>query len=815
MVVVPANLRKSIESIKEIVGNHSDTDIYNALKECNMDLDDAAQKLLHQVPSVLGFLNIHALFCSDEDTNLDDFSMPDTFHEVRKRRDKKKENSDDNTQSETSAHNDYISRGPQFHSAPNNRRGGYARRGVSREFRVVRDNRFTQNPAGEKESSTQVTSSSASQRVSNVSERSSVASNNQRHSAGRYVQNPNGGSVLRPKVAQDFNFKTRKEHREEKTLAGTGPGPQVSVTKQIESQSQSGSSASSNVVGVYASASDPVHVPSPDSRSPAVGAIRREIGVVGGRRHSSDSGPKQSHQQRVSNINSDLGASSATQSSKHINTVPRNDQSHGAAVEPVVVNSGSRFSNHFNKFHQQPAVQKGAVPSKEWKPKTNQKPSVSSPGVIGSPVKSASHQTNTSKHVERETDELQDKLTHLNIHDTQKVIIAQNIRVPEFDRCRLTFGSIGMESDSNENASSALQVAVVEKGDGLEAVEASPSNNHINAFDDQVQNSVSSSPSGQSSEDSVLDKNDSVGVPNNENYADMSLVHDNSSFTTAQPEQPRESIELPNFSAYGPPQPVYDMPYYMPSVDDAVRRTELPNQEQTPMAQMYPQVHLSHFANVMPYRQFLPPMYVPPMVPGYSGNPGYPHLSNGSSYVLMPGGGSHVSANGLKYGIQQCKTFPAGSPTGFGGLVSPNGYAMNAPGVVGGPTGLDDSSRLKYKDNNLYVPNPQAETSEVWIQNHREHLGMQSTPYFNMQGQAAHPAYMQSLGAHPSFNTVAPQSSQMQFPGMYAQQPAGIPNSHHMGPGNIGVGVAPPSQVPQVGAYQQPQMNHLNWTTNF
>ncbi|XP_074302169.1 uncharacterized protein LOC141633638 isoform X1 [Silene latifolia] len=801
MVTVSASLRKTIGSIKEIVGNHSDTDIYNALKECNMNLDDAVQKLLHQ----------------------------DTFHEVRKRRDKKKENLDDSAQFETRRHNDYISRGPKFFSAVNSRRGGHARRGTSREFRVVRDNRFNQSVARETESSTQAVSSSTSQRVSNVPESASVASNNQRHTGGKYVQNINGGSDLR------VYLNSRKEQREEKTSTAIGFGPQVSVTKQIESQSQAGSSASSNAVGVYASASDPVHVPSPVSRSPAVGAIRREIGVVGGRRQSSDSGPKQPQQHKVSNVNSVLGASSATQAFKHINSIPRNDQGPGTAVESVVVNSGSRPSNHFNRFHQQPAGQKGALPSKEWKPKTNQKPSVSSPGVIGSPVKSASHQADTSKNMERETDELQDKLTHLNIHDTQKVIIAQNIRVPEFERCRLTFGSIGMESDSNEKPSSALHVAaVVENGDGLEPVEASPSSNQINAFDDQVQNSASSSPSGESSEDSLPEKNDSAGVPNNENCADMSLVHNNSSFTAAKSGQPQESIELPNFSAYGP-QPVYDMPYYTHSVDDAVRQTELPNQEaltshsanivpdssvammqqQTPMAQMYPQVHLSHFANVMPYRQFIPPMYVPPMVPGYSGNPGYPHLSNGSSYVLMPGGGSHVSANGFKYGIQQCKPFPAGSPTGFGGLVSPTGYPMNAPGVVGGPTGLDDSSRLKYKDNNLYVPNPQAETSEIWIQNHREHLGMQSTPYFNMQGQAAHPAYMQSLSAHPSFNTAAPQSSQMQFPGMYAQQPAGIPNNHHMGPGNIGVGVAPPSQVPQVGAYQQPQMNHLNWTTNF
>lgn len=132
------------------------------------------------------------------------------------------------------------------------------------------------------------------------------------------------------------------------------------------------------------------------------------------------------------------------------------------------------------------------------------------------------------------------------------------------------------------------------------------------------------------------------------------------------------------------------------------------HQQPPPVAQMYPQVHVSHFPNLMSYRQFLPPVYVPPMaMPGYSSNPAYPHPSSGNSYMLMPGGASHLNTGGLKYGVQQFKPVPAGSPTGFGNFASPAGYAVNPPGVVGSATGLDDSSRMKYKDNNLYVPTPQ------------------------------------------------------------------------------------------------------------
>ncbi|KAF9596532.1 hypothetical protein IFM89_012263 [Coptis chinensis] len=70
-------------------------------------------------------------------------------------------------------------------------------------------------------------------------------------------------------------------------------------------------------------------------------------------------------------------------------------------------------------------------------------------------------------------------------------------------------------------------------------------------------------------------------------------------------------------------------------------------------------------------------VYVPPMgVHGYSNNLAYPHPSNGT-------------------------------PTGFGSYSNPAGYTLNAQGTVGGATGLDDSTRMKYKDGNIYVPNPQ------------------------------------------------------------------------------------------------------------
>ncbi|XP_021716508.1 GBF-interacting protein 1-like [Chenopodium quinoa] len=813
--IVSANVEKTIQSIKEIVGNHSDSEIYNTLKESNMDPNETAQKLLNQDP----------------------------FHEVRRRREKKKENAVYNGHVEPRKRTEHTGQGLKFYGSNRNaHRGGYRRNpvndaGVSREFRVVRDNRVNQNSDRDAKASTQISSLPNDQRSNSVPEKSSSSvPNYQRHSSGRSFQTSNRVRDFRPKIARDLNSDSRIGPFEKKSAVKHSES-QVTVTRPNDSHSQAGSTVSSNTVGVYASASDPVHVPSADSRSStAIGAIRREVGVVGSRRHSSDNSSKLPSQQSISNTNSVLGSSSTAEPFQPINAVSGHDQTHATAAESAVVSStGSRSNSHFsNRLHQQSVShQKGALPGKEWKPKSTQKSSVSSPGVIGSPVKSVLHLADNSKNVENKVELLQDKLSQVNIQESQNVIIAQHIRVPENDRCRLTFGTFGLESDVAENSVSTTQAV-----DGVEETpEASSSNQQISSTDGQIRNSGSSSPSRASSENLSPDKKDSSGISNAEDFSNMGLVHNSSSLTTSKSHQHQESTELPNFSAYDQ-QPVYDMSYFRPSIDDAVRGSGLPSlqealpshtansvpsssvgmmQQQAPMAQMYPQVHLSHYANVMPYRQYLPPLYVPPMVPGFSGNPGYPHLSNGSSYVLMPGGSSHIPANSLKYGVQQFKPFPAVSPTGFGNLANPSGYAINAPGVVGGPTGLDDSSRMKYKDNNLYVPNPQAETSEVWIQNHRDHPGMQSTPYYNMQGQATHPAaYLQSHTGHASFNGAGvAQSSQMQFPGMYPPQPAAMPNAHHLGGGNIGVGVAPTAPGAQVGGYQQPQISHHNWTTNF
>ncbi|XP_044486629.1 GBF-interacting protein 1-like isoform X3 [Mangifera indica] len=848
--ILSAGVRKTIQTIKEIVGNHSDADIYVALKDSNMDPNETAQKLLNQDP----------------------------FLEVKRRRDKKKES----VGSKVSA----VPRKKSENYVPmtkvrtftdrNGRRGGYTRNalpdaGINREFRVVRDNRVNQNTIKEMDSPLPQCSTSTDDMVApNAAGKGGPTGipNSQNPSFGQSLsQSLNGPSDLRHRPTRDSNVggTDRREAPDAKKTTVPGTVARVQVVKANNSQEQSATLALSNSVGVYFSSTDPVHVPSPDSRSSAaVGAIKREVGVVGGGRQSSENAAKDSSATSSSFSNSLLGRDNSSESFQPFLAISKADQlkqgiASGSGMSSIPV-SRALFTNHYTgKSHQQAVGhQKASQHNKEWKPKLSQKSSVIGPGVIGIPTKSTSVPADNSKGSESDAAKLHDKLSRVNIYENQNVIIAQHIRVPETDRRRLTFGSFGVDFDSSQSFGSGFQaIGATEESNSESAASLSVAapkssadevsgNKPVDILDDQIRNSGSDSPaSGEASEHQLPDDIKETSSPKNlDNYGDVGLVlENNQSYVLSESQQQQDPSELASFSAYDP-QTGYDMPYFRPGMDETVRGQGLPSpqeslashtsnnipastitmvqQQQPPqMTQMYPQVHVSHYTNLMPYRQFISPLYVPQMaVPGYSSNPAYPHPSNGSSYLLMPGGSSPLSANGLKYGIQQFKPVPAGSPTGFGNFTSPTGYTINGPNVVGSAAGLEDSSRMKYKDGNLYVPNPQAETSELWIQNPRDLPGLQSAQYYNIPAQTSHPAYLPSHAGHASFSAAVPQSSHMQFPGMYhpTPQPAAMANPHHLGPamgGNIGVGVAPAAPGAQVGAYQQPQLGNFNWTPNF
>ncbi|KAK4785631.1 hypothetical protein SAY86_002320 [Trapa natans] len=854
--VLSAGVRSTIQSIKDIVKNHADADIYAALKENGMDPNETIQKLLNQ----------------------------DTFHEVKRKRDRRKETAAQKVLANQAKLTDLANRAklaedvgrgvkPTTQLTHIDQKGGYnpvknpgygrkllpasTNGAVIKAFRIVRDNRVSSSTNVEmKTSSLQHPSSSSHQIELDTSERGPAGSLTNPKTGGQghsQVCSHPSSSSQDPQTSWSNTGNTRKQVLEEPTKISRGQ--EVKAASSLSHSTKSGSSNS--VVGLYSS-TDPVHVPSPDSRaSSAVGAIKREVGVVGVRRISSEDSLKRSSTSAVSS-NPQLREYSPSESFRSLSAISKTDHLSQPAVTQSLGStmSGNRTvssSQYGGKQNQQTMGHQKGI--KEWKPKSSQK-SVSS-GVSRSP-KSTQSSDNKPKDCDAEAPKLQGRLSQMSIQETPNVIIAQHIRVPDTDRYQLTFGSFDTEYEPSKNldpgrvreeshgqsATGSPIVDPVSLGDNDSVSKAD------NTIDERVGNSRSDSPASSASSDNQSSEKKEPNPQILDSYSDIGLVReDTHSYNPSESNQQQDPSEIPSFTAYDP-QAGYDLPYFRTSVEEAVRgqslqsptealtshaennipasTLSLEHQQQHPhpvAAQMYPQVHVSHFANLMPYRQFLSPVYVPPMaLPGYSSNPAYPspHPSNGNSYMLMPGAAtSHLSTSGLKYGIQQFKPVPAGSPTGFGNFSGPAGYAVNASGgVVGNANGMDDS-RMKYKDNNIYVSNPQGEASEIWIQNPREMAGLQSTPYYGMTGQTPHAAaYLPSHTGHASFNAAATQSSHMQFPGLYhpSPQPTAIAGAHHLGPamgGNIGVGVAAAGPVPQVGAYQQPQLGQFNWTTNF
>ncbi|CAH2053761.1 unnamed protein product [Thlaspi arvense] len=822
--------RKVIQSIKEVVGNHSDADIYIALKEANMNADEAVQKLIHQDP----------------------------FHEVKRRKDRKKEDAVSVEPANKKKPIENVTTEAKVPTQPehNVRRGGYSRNifprnaaprnafprnpavGSNKEFRVVRDNRSNPNVDEEmKHSSAQSSGSNISKLVATVDKKGSTGGLGNHRSSGAqdFGDDCNASAYVKRRHAEiaPLHRPTRKEFSAGKQTAHGATLP-----------------STNSVLGVYLSSTDPVHVPSPVSRSSPVGAIRREVrgGGFGGK--PSENAGKDPSATAGSLSGSSIrksGTPNAYQSSAPASKIDQPSQTttresalpRGVEKNRPLLNRqrGNRGSQYARTQQQVGGHSKGVSQNKEWKPKSITKPVGHNDGVIETPTKSQACPADNSINLETESAKLQDKLSHIHFSESQHVIIADDIRVPEAARCQLTFGNFGEEFSLSRNSASAFQESCsseeLKESDrsppvtSPEALTDGPGIKPIDIVGDDARISGSDSPVSVASEQQLPEQKEAHRSGNKDEYSGIQLLNRNGlPHTPLEFEQQQDAPELHKNSvrfleivpskiarqintlktdtlvlfqqAYDN-HGSYDFPYFSPAMDENVRGQGLPSQQ-----------------------EFLSPVYVPQMpMPGYSGNQAaYAHPSNGNSYVLMPGNGSHLGSNGVKYGIQQFKPVPTGGLTGFGNYNNPNGYQINSPNVVGNAMGLEDPSRMKYKDGSIYVPNPQAETSEIWMQNPRDLSSLQSPPYYNVAGQTHHGAYLSSHShtQHPSFNAAAAQSSQMQFQGLFhPQQPGAMANPHHMGPGlggNVGVGVVP-SPPSQLATYQQSQLGHPNWPANF
>ncbi|KAI3702672.1 hypothetical protein L6452_28421 [Arctium lappa] len=430
-VSIPNNVRKTIQNIKEITGNHSEDEIYAMLKDCSMDPNETAQKLLLQDP----------------------------FHEVRSKRYRKKENP---TKESTE---------PRWKPGMQGRgnrggRGNYSSRhishdaGSSRNAVFGKENEINQGaddgvimpaPQDKKNKETFVVGSSSNVVADRSADIAAEKTSSVPETHLSAVSDINQSELNAAAVSSNLEGPLPQAPPEAKKIptAALGDG---------SSRNISASKAPSPLPGVYLSASDPILMPSQDSRLP-VGTIRREVG--------SQRTPVEQVQETPVEINiasnTEVG-SSFMQGKMHseIQEEGNNLLSESSRPAPSIHVSSSigRPPSNYNNRQQQAIGPQKVGPGKEWKPKPTNAIPAQGPVTCDSmevptiPVEGLSSLKPASSILDSKdvSPEKERKLEESRISDGQLVIIPNHLHVPEAEKLGFCFGSFDASFGFNSSS---------------------------------------------------------------------------------------------------------------------------------------------------------------------------------------------------------------------------------------------------------------------------------------------------------------------------------------------------------------------------
>lgn len=426
-VSIPSNVRKTIQNIKEITKNHTDEEIYAMLKDCSMDPNETAQKLLNQ----------------------------DTFHEVKRKRDRRKETMNNRESGDSRWKPGTQGRGSRggrvnfstrytSHDAGGGRNSGPARDNGTNQAAEKGDG--TSLPASQEKSKETSPSASSAGVVANGP--TGVPSGSNSAMLASNLPSESGISqneVISPPIAVNKFGSTMPSVDTDKTPTiafGTGDTHGEPIPNSSDSISVAPASSST----VCFSSSDPVLFPSNDSRLPGtVGTIKRE---VGSHRTVDETNVVILTEKSASEIGTTFLQGKMPSKSQ----VGKGQPSEPSQSSSASISGGSCSSrppsNYSNRSQQVIGPQKVGS-TKEWKPKPANPNVLQGSGTAGSsdvpniPVE-ASIQSQPQSNVlnsEEATSKLQKKLEELHLPQRQHVIIPNHIHVPESERTKLSFGS--------------------------------------------------------------------------------------------------------------------------------------------------------------------------------------------------------------------------------------------------------------------------------------------------------------------------------------------------------------------------------------
>ncbi|KAI9079107.1 hypothetical protein K1719_038946 [Acacia pycnantha] len=391
---IPSGVRKLIQNIKEIAGHHSEDEIYAMLKECSMDPDETVQKLLLQDP----------------------------FHEVKRKKDRRKENLNNREPGESRWK-------PGTHGRV---RGGGGRASFS-SHHVSHDAVGSKNSdTGKDDGTNQVTEKSASSLPA-----SQETKNKERSSeANSAPVIANGPTIVASGTTSSVNPSSSSGGSE-----GTGAS--------LGGKNSLGSNLPSDT-----SNKDKVLAPPNDLRSSgAVGAIRHEVGnqrppddfyaanLTDNKATTASETVSSSMQGKI------IGKSLGVTKNHHSESAPSTTTTHANTSNS---RPSSRPSSNYSNRSQQLLGSQKAGSNKEWKPKsTNTITQGSGPAGSSEATPVLAEETGTLQPApcvldsEEASSKLQRKLEDLRLTQPH-VILPNHIFVPDSEKTKFSFGSLGM-----------------------------------------------------------------------------------------------------------------------------------------------------------------------------------------------------------------------------------------------------------------------------------------------------------------------------------------------------------------------------------
>ncbi|XP_022135696.1 GBF-interacting protein 1-like [Momordica charantia] len=869
-VSIPPSVRKTIENIKEITGNHSDDEIYAMLRECSMDPNETTQKLLLQ----------------------------DTFHEVKSKRERRKENANNRESVESrwkTGMQGRGGRGGRINSSPryiSHDAGGGRNPGPGKENGV--------NQAIEKGGSLSIPTSQEMKNKEKIPVTSSVSVGNGSTSlasgsvsevTSSLADISGKGSALPPINA----------HKNPNRALGTRPSSEQPIPNTDNSVVPITLASSSSALS--SSSLDP------SSESQLAGSMDAIKCDGGSSLHPNE--PSTTNPMENKLILEALEISNSLAQENQPIKSPRVEESQLNEISPPSVSmqgsSTVSLPSNYNKRPQQVIGPHKASSNKEWKPKTTNSVVIQQSRTVGAAAATSEVPAVTFDHTdhlepasrvldsEEATLKLQKKLEELNVSKSQLVILPNHIQVPESERSKLSFGSFGIgfgvsatvpSGPESDQRLTPVSEASVDADENVEE-EASSYPNALRSNEDVDSPDRPQSPThipenlspsgGDLSSSTIQEYNElkqETGLPSGGNTNSVAQTSSSYSFGLISPvvgsqiaavensdSQGRDASRLPSFVVQQPfdPSSYYAQfyrsgendgrlsPFLSPGVaakyngnvallspsssqspqEGVVLTTAGPTalltqaaglmqssiavtQQPVPVFRPPAGVHISHYPpNYIPYGHYFSPFYVPPPpIHQFVGNNAFTQQPQGGNIYPAP----PAATAAVKYSIPQYKM---GANSGNSSHIGvPSGY---------GPYG---SSAFGYSPSTAAPAGNTTANEELGASQFKENsvyiTGPQSegsavwigAPGRDMSSLPANSFYnLPPQGQHVTFTPT--QTGHGTFAGIYhPAQAVTAATVHPLLQQSQAVAGGVDTVGPGGSIYQQPQHSQINWPSN-